>query len=180
MAPYVDVIRGIDLAPGMVTQYNKRALEASITQDTMFAHQGDLVAPTDAISTADLHGFDLAITSMALHHFSDPEGTVSALVSRLKPGGTVAVIDWAPTKGGMPWDKKGGEGHEVRHTVSDDASEVLSWESVLPMLGRAGCDLSTAYYVVIGEKAYMPEEAVKIPGGVRLNAFLGFARKKME
>lgn len=175
MKPYVDIIRGMDIAPGMVAQYNKRAHEASVSEMAMFAVQGDLLAPSQTISTPDLLGFDLAISSMALHHFPDPEATLSALVSRLEPGGTVAVIDWAPEHGNIPWGKSE---HEATHTIHKDARSILLWQSVLPMLGRAGCDLSTAYYAVMGEKSHMPEEGTKVPGGVYTNGFIAFAKKK--
>lgn len=159
----------------MVTQYNKRAHEAGVPQDAMHAHQGDLLAPSAPISTPDLQDFDLAITSMALHHFPDPEAVLTALVSRLRPGGTAAVMDWAPGDDGIPWGKGG---HEAGHTIHADARRILAWESVLPMLGRAGCDLATAYYAVVGEKSHMPEEGTKVPGGVYVNGFLAFAKKK--
>ncbi|SPO05101.1 uncharacterized protein DNG_07786 [Cephalotrichum gorgonifer] len=181
MIPYVDVIRGIDIAPGMVTQYNQRVLESEIPEGVMFAHEGDLLAPTDSIATDELHGFDLAITSMALHHFSDPEAAISALVARLKPGGTVAVVDWASGGDKMPWGKgEGAAKHDAKHTCHEKSGEFLSWESLLPMLGRAGCDMATAYYAIIGEKSYMPEEATKVPGGVHANGFLAFAKRKAE
>lgn len=170
--------RGIDIAPGMVTLYNKRARDASVPESEIQGHQGDLLAPTPSISTPDLHGFDLAITSMALHHFSDPEAAVKALVGRLRPGGTVAVIDWASSKSdNMPWENMK---HEASHTIHENSREILAWEKVLPMLGRAGCDVSTAYYAIMGDKSHMPEEVTKVPGGVYANGFLAFAKKKAE
>lgn len=173
----MDVTRGIDIAPGMVTQYNKRAHEAGVSQDAMHAHQGDLLAPSPSLTTPDLQNFDLAITSMALHHLPDPEAVITALVSRLRPGGTVAVIDWAPGDDNMPWGK--GQ-HEAGHTIHAEARKLLAWGSVLPMLGRAGCDLATAYYAVVGEKSHMPEEGIKVPGGVDVNGFIAFAKKRAE
>ena len=68
------MIRGIDIAPGMVSEYNKRAAAANVSPEKMFAHEGDLVNPSAAISTAELHDLDLAIVSMALHHLPDAEG----------------------------------------------------------------------------------------------------------
>ena len=174
----MDVARGVDIAPGMVTLYNKRARDASVPEEVIQGYQGDILAPSPAISTPDLYGFDLAITSMALHHFPDPEAAVKGLVERLQPGGTVAVIDWAPGDGDdMPWGKTD---HEASHTVHGSPREILLWENVLPMFGRAGCDLSTAYYAIMGQKSHMPEEATKVPGGVTVNGFLAFARKKAE
>lgn len=171
---HVDTIRGIDIAPGMATQYNARALEAGIPSAAMHAHHGDILAPTPTLTTPDLYNFDLAVTSMALHHFPDPEAVLTALVARLKPGGTVAVLDWAPGGDEMPWGK--GE-HEAARTINTDAGRILEWGSVLPMLGRAGCELSTAYYAVVGEKSHLPEEATKVPGGVDMNGFIAFAKK---
>lgn len=171
--------RGIDIASGMVALYNKRARDASVPESEMQAHQGDLLAPVPSISTPDLHDFDLAITRMALHHLPDPEAAVKALVSRLSPGGTVAVIDWASSSGDkMPW----GEGkHEASHTIHEDARANLAWESVLPILRRTGCELSTAYYAIMGEKVHMSQEVSKVPpGGLDVNGFLAFAKKKTE
>lgn len=91
----------------------------------------------------------------------------------------MAVIDWAPAKDDkMPW---GGAGkHEANHTVHVESREMLAWENVLPMLGKAGCDLSTAYYAIMGEKSHMPEDVTKVPGGLHVNGFLAFAKKGAE
>ena len=48
------------------------------------------------------------------------------------------------------------------------------------MLGKAGCDLSTAYYAIMGEKSHMPEDVTKVPGGLHVNGFLAFAKKGAE
>lgn len=163
----------------MVSEYNKRAATANIAPERMFAHEGDLLSPSAAICTPDLHDFDLAITSMALHHMPDAEAVLSALVGRVRPGGTVAVIDWAPaTDDKVPWGDTSK--HEASHTVHVESREMLAWENILPMLGRMGCDLSTAYYAVMGEKSHMPEDVTKVPGGLHVNGFLAFARKKAE
>ncbi|PKS10885.1 hypothetical protein jhhlp_002643 [Lomentospora prolificans] len=178
LAPYVDIIRGIDIAPGMVTQYNNRALEAGLPPSTMSAVAGNILEPSPELQTPDMTGFDVAVTCMALHHFEKPEETVRALVDRLSPGGAIAAIDWLPSKGWPPNHDRGhedGEKHVAHGTIN---KAVLSPENVLTMLEAAGCDMSTAYYIVVGEKSHIPEDIVKMPDGVMWNMFLALGKKK--
>lgn len=177
LSPYTDVCVGMDISKNMVAQFNRRVQEAGIESSAMYAVQGDVLDPTYAPSDPGLDNFDAVVTSMALHHFPQPGATVAALVKRLRPGGTLAIIDWAPGKGDGPLGtlKDAGEKHEGHGTLNHAE---LSAENVLGMLKDAGCDVATAYYVVIGEKGYIPEEVIKQPGGVHGYMFLAFAKRE--
>ena len=99
MLPHVTEIRGIDVSDSMVDKFNARAREAGVPEVQTRAVRGDLLAPAQgSLESQKLYGFDLAIMSMALHHVDNPEAMVAKLVERLKPGGTVVIIDWIPSE----------------------------------------------------------------------------------
>lgn len=60
----------------------------------MRAIQGDLIDPQYPLDQPAWWGFDAAIISMALHHVKDPVDLLKRLCQRLKPGGSLVVIDW--------------------------------------------------------------------------------------
>ncbi|KAL8955110.1 MAG: hypothetical protein Q9193_006907 [Seirophora villosa] len=105
--PSVDSALGIDLSNGMVTAYNARAAEAGIPEAEMRAVQGDIFSGNEEgekgngseeaqkFTGEEYFNFDMAVMSMALHHVASPPAAVKALVSRLRKGGTVVVIDWS-------------------------------------------------------------------------------------
>ncbi|KAL4762585.1 uncharacterized protein BDW70DRAFT_158563 [Aspergillus foveolatus] len=60
----------------------------------MFATQGDLYDPQPVVSEAEWSGFDAAIISFALHHTKDPVEMLTRPRRRVRPGGTVIVLDF--------------------------------------------------------------------------------------
>jgi SAM-dependent methyltransferase len=140
----------------MVDLYNSTA---RTNIDDMSAIQADLLAPTDETLDALIKGgyidFDIAVTSMALHHFADPQLMLTKLVERLAEGGRILVIDWAneavvdwPEKGVL---KKAGLG-DVRDTLNDS---VFTEESVVELLKNAGC--REAEFVLCPKTSKLPE-----------------------
>ena len=94
---YVDEAWGIDLSSRMVNTFNHHAAALEVPKrKKMFAVQGDLLTPKDDTSFAgkEWFDFDLAMMSMALHHVSSPEDAVKMLVSRVKPGRSVLLVDF--------------------------------------------------------------------------------------
>lgn len=115
MLPYVTEIRGVDVSDSMVDRFNAGAREAGVSETQMHAVRGDLLAPAQgSLQSQDLYGFDLAIMSMALHHVDDPEAMVAKLVERLKPGGTVVIIDWVSSEKSS-FHSSASHGHERAH-----------------------------------------------------------------
>ena len=60
----------------------------------MFAIQGDLYDPQPVLSEAEWSGFDAVIISFALHHTKDPVDMLRRLRRRVRPRGTVIVLDF--------------------------------------------------------------------------------------
>ncbi|KAF6222489.1 hypothetical protein HO173_013413 [Letharia columbiana] len=116
--------------------------------------------------------------SMALHHVDDPEAMVTKSVERLKPGGTVVIIDWIPserafsqsssshshenshgygTDSGLPRD--GGPGqHPGSHTVSFDG---FTKEHMDGMFAKAQCS-ETDYVLAASPSEVPPDPSVAI------------------
>ncbi|KAJ1324308.1 methyltransferase domain-containing protein [Microdochium nivale] len=132
LGDHVDQCVGIDLSPQMVEVYNKRAQENG---HKWHAVQGDLTAdPTTTTTETDLsspayHGFDIAAVGGGFHHFADPQLAASRLVSRLAPGGVLAIWDFLSHDGGDT------AGHEASHTITKHG---FSHEELRDMFAAAG------------------------------------------
>ncbi|CAB4396828.1 unnamed protein product [Rhizophagus irregularis] len=86
---YVKSIVGIDMAQGMVDEYNKKVLQQGIDENEMKAiclelKEGD-----------QLNGrkFDLVVCASAYHHIDDVTAISRILASYLKPSGKLIVLD---------------------------------------------------------------------------------------
>ena len=166
MLQYATEIRGIDVSEGMVDKFNAEAREAGVSEAQMHAVRGDLLAAAGGtLESQDFYDFDLAIMSMALHHIDEPEAMITKLVERLKPGGTVVIIDWIPSGGASSashddhdhkhsqGDKEDGghEQHAASHTISFDG---FSKEKMDDMFFKAGCINSD--YVLAASPSEVP------------------------
>ena len=109
----------------MISRYNQRAREADIPEDRMLAVRGDLFASDrsteSAIDGPEFFDFDFAMTANALHHLEDPDLAVKKLVQRLRPGGTLVVLDWLldePAQDGQNPQASHSHGHKHGHSHS--------------------------------------------------------------
>ncbi|VTT56223.1 unnamed protein product [Fusarium fujikuroi] len=104
LAPFMSTVRGMDIASGMVEQYNKMALKAGYTSTKMRAIQADLIdpelTPSPEIDTPGFFDFDVVVMCMALHHIEDPDNMILQLSKRLRPGGILLIIDWVVSSAG--------------------------------------------------------------------------------
>ncbi|KAI1908305.1 hypothetical protein LOZ61_005655 [Ophidiomyces ophidiicola] len=153
LRPYFSEIIGVDLAEGMVNKYNRRAREAGIPESQMRAVVGDLAAAqpdASLIQNKDLANFDLIITSMALHHIEDPQRAVNRLVERLRPGGTLVVIDFDAAKDGQQWIAASAP---AAHTITHHGFSKATMENLLT---SAGC--KDVEYVLHKEITKIPRE----------------------
>ncbi|KLJ11786.1 hypothetical protein EMPG_13074 [Blastomyces silverae] len=120
--PFFTKCVGIDLAAGMVKQYNDAAIELHLSPEKMYAVKGDLSAPVSAqepskpedATAADLSGdeffnFDFAGVALALHHMENPEAAIVKMAERLKSGGVILAIDLLQS------EAKDGEGNSGNH-----------------------------------------------------------------
>ncbi|KZF20342.1 S-adenosyl-L-methionine-dependent methyltransferase [Xylona heveae TC161] len=98
LGPHVSQVRGIDVSEKMIEEYNKSAIAQEKGKEFMHAVQGDLLDPAGAdkkLDLPDLYEFDLAVVSLAMHHFEDPDLAVRRIGERLKKGsGVLLVIDF--------------------------------------------------------------------------------------
>ncbi|KAL8919053.1 MAG: hypothetical protein Q9208_007019 [Pyrenodesmia sp. 3 TL-2023] len=99
LLPSLSSATGIDISPAMVSAYNALALTSSIPSEKMHAVQGDLLSPFPSSTNTPFadpkfFNFDIATLSMALHHVLSPPSAIKTLVSRLRAGGTLVIIDW--------------------------------------------------------------------------------------
>ena len=177
MLPYASEIRGVDVSDGMVERFNKQAREMGLSRAQMYAVRGNLLESSakGPLGEQDFYGFDLAIMSMGLHHVDDPTAMVKLLVDRLKPGGTLVIIDWISSAGpsaslhqahatddsvkpGSEGPSGGGERKEYpgHHTVAFDG---FVREQLDEYFAKAGCGSSD---FVLAES---PSEVPPSPSG---------------
>lgn len=76
----------------------------------MRAYQGNLTDPADpepaAFAGPRFQDFDVAAVGLGFHHMDDPEYAARQLVARLRPGGSLFIIDF------LPHAPAGGHGHQ--------------------------------------------------------------------
>ena len=146
----------------MVNKFNIEAREVGMTEARMRAVRGDLLAPIEGqLENQEFYDFDLAVMSMALHHVEDPKIMITKLVERLRPGGTVLIIDWIPSgrassdsHGNHANEKKDGHGqHAGSHTISFDG---FSKEEMHNFFREAGC--SNNDYVLAASPSEVPPD----------------------
>ena len=124
LLPYVTQVRGIDVAGAMVEEYNRRAKAEGLEPEVISAARGDLTDTSASIQYAiegpEFFEFDLAVVSMAFHHFEYPEVAARKLVERLKvETGVLLIIDLVEDSLPFPGHGHGhdhGHGHTHVHT----------------------------------------------------------------
>lgn len=174
LLPYVTKIRAIDIAPAMVSSYNRAAAARNLSQDQAHAVEGNLSSsspPTadSPLSSPEMHSFDAAIVSMALHHMDDPPAILAALAARLRKGGVLIVVedtDQKPSVGpieGAEWSSSFPA--VLQKTLN---KEVFSEDTMRAWFRAAGCrgEGEGFVYVVNDEISPVPESACGVPGGL--------------
>ncbi|KPM35846.1 hypothetical protein AK830_g10720 [Neonectria ditissima] len=121
LAPFVDVIRGMDISSGMAEAYNKKAQEEGYSPEQRRAITGDLLrpdaTPSPELNTPEFSGFDVIAMCMALHHVEDHTVMIQKLSERLCEGGVLIIVDWVtPAESGCPLADKAQE--MSNHTIT--------------------------------------------------------------
>ncbi|KAG1865331.1 S-adenosyl-L-methionine-dependent methyltransferase [Suillus subluteus] len=90
LAAHAKCIVGVDISQSMVDQYNQSVLNQGIPPEEMRAVCCDLTAAPNQL---DGMKFDVVVCASSYHHFPSIEDVTKALVSYLKPGGSLLVAD---------------------------------------------------------------------------------------
>ncbi|KAL9577532.1 MAG: hypothetical protein Q9212_006305, partial [Teloschistes hypoglaucus] len=117
LQPFITSSQGIDIAPGMVEEYNSRISLMNPTPD-FHAQVGDLCSTegvSEDLQAKELFNFDIAAIGLGFHHFEHLQLSIDRLVERLKSGGVLFIVDLLEKKG----DSAIGE-HNVDHGHGDD------------------------------------------------------------
>lgn len=131
---YVTEFVGVDLSENMVKEYNRRFAETvqqsgSITQksEAFIGNLLDSKGLSESVSDSKFFDFDLAVVGYGFHHFQDLDIATSRLVSRLKPGGVLLILDF------LTHEKE--EGNPAKNTI---AHHGFGEEDVQRIFGKAG------------------------------------------
>lgn len=156
---YHGFVLGVDVSARMLDRFKEGASKMGLGEDEIMCVTGDFITgkgqPTDPPLPEDvLQQFDLVSISMALHHVEDPALAVKELVSRLKPGGKILVIDWTPLDGSTEAQKQYEEellqqnkgqalkdrlaSHAAAHTVGKP--EGFTATEMGDIFSKAGCE----------------------------------------
>ncbi|KAJ3525832.1 hypothetical protein NMY22_g10410 [Coprinellus aureogranulatus] len=93
LAPYAKSVVGVDISQGMVDLYNQHAQNQGLSPDEFRAVCVDILASPSSGDPFDGRRFDVVVCASAYHHFESIGDVTKALVSYLKPGGTLIVVD---------------------------------------------------------------------------------------
>jgi SAM-dependent methyltransferase len=94
-------LTGVDISSAMVERAARRAASAGLSERVRF-EVGDVAA----LPLSD-EEFDGVVSTLSLHHWSDPAGGLAEIHRVLKPGGDARIYDlahwlWRPARG---WDR---------------------------------------------------------------------------
>lgn len=125
---------GVDVSERMLDRYRAAAASLGLGPEAMAAVRADLAGTDDDDEDASsdgpaLRGFDLVAVGMALHHFSDPAAALRRLAARLRPGGTLLVVDWAPLDGSTPAQRRYEEELQALGVRQEDVRAALGVEA---------------------------------------------------
>jgi SAM-dependent methyltransferase len=92
-------LTGVDISDAMVERAARRTEGAGLTERVLFE-----VGDVDALPFADQE-FDGVVSTLSLHHWSDPASGLAEIHRVLKPGGEARIYDlahwlWLPARGG--------------------------------------------------------------------------------
>ncbi|HIJ88134.1 MAG TPA: class I SAM-dependent methyltransferase [Desulfuromonadales bacterium] len=110
LAPYVGSITGIDSSCAMLEQLGEKVKASGNT---------NIKTALCDLSAGQLPEgkFHLIVSAMTLHHIKDPETLLSSLISRLYPGGWIALADLEAEDGSFHEDPTGVFHHGFSRTA---------------------------------------------------------------
>ncbi|KAF9870430.1 hypothetical protein CkaCkLH20_12097 [Colletotrichum karsti] len=198
LAPFVDEILGIDIAPAMADRFNSHASRLGYTASQAHAVAGDLTTDDSLAAPAS---FDVVIISLALHHLDDPPAMLGRLAERLKPGGVLVAVEGIDTDEkpagavaelavtyaahGDIHHRGHSHDHGHSHTHKNIEGEVLETTNqhiydeatFRKWFGDARCD-DKFVYIVNDEVSHIPASASNVPGGLNRKMVIAAAMKR--
>jgi ubiquinone/menaquinone biosynthesis C-methylase UbiE len=97
--PYVHKITGMDNSNGMLEMLKEKATDHGLGNVDYLLFDAD----TDELAAEQ---YDLAVSSMTFHHFSDPENFLKTVFNSLRPGGKLCVGDLDKEDGSFHTDNE--------------------------------------------------------------------------
>lgn len=88
---------GLDLSDAMAKLASANAESAGVSDRVTFITAGADQVPYPKGS------FDLAVTSLSLHHWSNPQAVLAEIARALRPGGRFLILDLRRDVGLLPW-----------------------------------------------------------------------------
>ena len=142
---------GIDISSSMIDQYQKLAesypipgLRTSAVVGNLFTEQ----PPSTKFNGEGFYNFDVAAVGFGFHHFSSQGMCIRRLTERLKPGGTIFIVDFCADGEKLPM-KAGATAHGFDE---DTMKELLESEGLLHV----------GYHRILGEfEMHMEDRAIK-------------------
>jgi len=141
LEPYITSSVGIDVAPGMVEEYNRRASAAGLSH--FHAVLGDLTSAegvAEDLMDKDLFNFDIAGIGMGFHHFEHLQLSIDRLVERLRPGGVLFIVDLVDVSGDLAIGEQGvGDDFTKEAARTVPHKHGFSREDLKALFEAAGC-----------------------------------------
>ncbi|KAK2011308.1 methyltransferase domain-containing protein [Colletotrichum eremochloae] len=165
LAPFVDEILGIDVAPAIVGRFNDSASRLGYSPAQAHAVAGDLA--TDG-SLAPEGEFDAVIISMALHHLDDPKGMLGLLARRVRRGGVLIAVEGVNAMEAGVAVEHADDHEQFEHEVLNTTNRHIVFDEKLfkGWFEGVGCDVERFKYIENEEVSHIPEKIVGRPGGL--------------
>jgi ubiquinone/menaquinone biosynthesis C-methylase UbiE len=133
IAPHVQRVVAVDLTPEMLAAGERAAEQAGLTN--IVFEQG--VAERLPYASA---AFDLVVSRLSLHHFSDAHGPLGEMVRVCRPGGRVAIIDLV-----SPEESTAASTYNHLERLRDPSHiRALAAEELLGLMREVGLDVIRA------------------------------------
>jgi SAM-dependent methyltransferase len=158
----------VDVAPDSLRRLHVKALELGLA-----ARVTGVEVDLDA-GWPDLGAFDLTLASMSLHHMADPSRVLRDVLAATRPGGLIAVVEFAEPLRFLPDDLGiGRPGFEDR--LIDTVTSALREE--MPTLGSAWAPrLTGTGWTVLEEREFSIDQSPPAPPSANRYARAWFTR----
>jgi SAM-dependent methyltransferase len=155
LAPIYDRVMAVDRSRARLARAATRVQDRGFANVSLVHGQFDDIAVIEEVDRAG--GADLVFAGRVLHHAARPQHAVNAFARLLKPGGKLAILEYAPHDDeGMRESQAdvwlGFSQAELRSLCDDAGLAVTDQQPILRALHPTGADAHLSWHTTLAEK----------------------------